>query len=207
VAEETGLIVSLGEQILDQVCAQIREWDRRGLRMTVSVNVTSRQFTDPRFIAEFGRITREHGIDMRSIELEVIERALLADTQEAARRMEALRALGVRVAIDDFGTGYSSLAYLKNLPIDTVKVDGRFTQEITRHPRDQAILRAIVSLCHDLGLELVAEGIETEEQRTLLDGMGCRLGQGYLYSRPLPANLLEARLAHAGGVDRRAGRA
>lgn len=207
VAEETGLIVSLGEQILEQVCAQMQEWERRGLQVTVALNVTSRQFTDSRFIAELGRIAHRHGVDMRNIELEVIERALLADVQEAARRIEALRALGVRVAIDDFGTGYSSLAYLKNLPIDAVKVDARFTQDITRQPRDQAILRAIVSLCRDLGLELVAEGIETEEQRALLNGMGCHLGQGYLYSGPLPARLVEPRLAELGGVGRRAGRA
>jgi EAL domain-containing protein (putative c-di-GMP-specific phosphodiesterase class I) len=125
------------------------------------------------------------------LELEVTEQVLLDDVPGAIAKLGRLRAGGIRVALDDFGTGYSSLAYLRNLPIDVVKVDRSFIHEVSRSARDQAILRALIGLCGELQLAVVIEGIETREQRDLLRALGCRLGQGFLYCQPIPAEQME----------------
>lgn len=197
VAEETGLIKPLGEHILQQVCRQLCEYRKRGIDLPIAINVSGRQFADADFCDTLVAAAAHAGCALKRLEVEVTEQVLLGDIDEAARKLGRLRELGVKVALDDFGTGYSSLGYLKRLPIDQVKVDRSFVRDLTGHPRDQAILRAVVALCRDLDLDLVAEGIETREQRELLEALGCRLGQGFLFGRAAPPEQIEATVLRA----------
>ena len=187
VAEETGLITRLGRSILSQACAQMLDWQRRGIRLPLSVNISGRQFNTPGFIDEVQGIIGESGIDPAQLELEITEQVFLEDMDEATDRLWRLRDLGVSIAIDDFGIGYSSLSYLKRLPFNTLKIDRAFTRDICDDARDVAILRAILSLSRDLRLNTVIEGVETEAQKKLLLRLGCDRAQGFLFHRPLPA--------------------
>ena len=191
VAEETGLIRPLGEQILRSVCGQIAEWERIGIRVPVAVNISGRQFSDPNFCAIVEGILDQTRCDVTLLELEVTEQVFLHDMESTIGKLERLRDMGMTIALDDFGTGYSSLNYLKELPLDAVKIDMSFIRDITRNPRDLAILRAIILLCRDLKMSTVAEGIETGEQRTLLTTLGCGLGQGFLFHRALAPERIE----------------
>ena len=194
VAEETGLIRPLGEQILRSVCNQLAQWDRMGIRIPVAVNISGRQFSDPDFCDTLQRIVEQSGCDVTLLELEVTEQVFLHDMAATVGKLRRLRDMGMSIALDDFGTGYSSLNYLKQLPLDTVKIDMSFIRDITDNPRDLAILRAIIMLCRDLQMSTVAEGIETGEQRMLLSTLGCGLGQGFLFHRALPAERVETLL-------------
>jgi diguanylate cyclase (GGDEF)-like protein/PAS domain S-box-containing protein len=198
VAEETGLIRPLGEQILAQVCRQLSDWLARGVAVPVAVNISARQFADPDFCGTIERIAREAGCPLSLIELEVTEEVLLDDVPGAADKLGRLRRAGLRVALDDFGIGYSSLGYLKSLPIDRVKIDRSFIREISRNPRDQAILRAVIGLCRELDLDVISEGVETREQRDLIRSLGCRVCQGFLYCEPMPAGRMEPLLRARG---------
>ena len=204
VAEETGLIKPLGECILQQVCRQLHEYQTRGIGLPIAVNVSGRQFADADFCGTLVAVAASAGCALERLEVEVTEQVLLGDIDEAARKLGRLRDLGVKVALDDFGSGYCSLGYLKRLPIDQVKVDRSFVHDLTRHPRDQAILRAVVALCRDLDLDLVAEGIETREQQQLLEALGCRLGQGFLFGRAAPPEQIEAMILPNPGAGRAA---
>ncbi|MDH3288579.1 MAG: PAS domain S-box protein [Betaproteobacteria bacterium] len=189
VLEETGLIVQVGQWVLNAVCRQIKEWENAGVQtVPVAVNLSARQFTSKDLGATIKRILEEHQIDSGLIELEITESSLMVNTEEAVRTLEYLSALGVSISIDDFGTGYSSLSYLKRFPLDSLKIDRSFIRDITTDGDDATITRAVISMAHSLGLKVVAEGVETERQLAFLTEYGCDQIQGYFFSHPLPAD-------------------
>jgi EAL domain-containing protein (putative c-di-GMP-specific phosphodiesterase class I) len=193
-AEEMSLIVPIGHWVLEAACAQLAVWSRRPERahLSIAVNVSVRQFRHPGFIDEVMSCVRRFGIAPGRLKLEVTE-SLLADNLDAAiAKMRNLRDMGVRLSVDDFGTGYSSLSYLKRLPIDELKIDRGFITDILTDSNDAAIACTIIDLSRNLGLEVIAEGVETEEQRAFLARQGCHRYQGYLFCRPLPLEQLEA---------------
>jgi PAS domain S-box-containing protein/diguanylate cyclase (GGDEF)-like protein len=186
-AEETGLILPIGEWVLRQACEQCRAWQREGLRpVPVSVNLSARQFSE-QVAATVGRILAETGLSPQLLELELTESASMEDPQKTFEILGQLKDMGVRLAIDDFGTGYSNLNYLKRFPVDRLKLDQSFVRDITSDPDDLSISRAVIAMAHGLRLEVIAEGVETEGQLALLAQHGCDEIQGYLFSRPVPA--------------------
>lgn len=185
-AEQNGLIVPIGEWVLFNVCEQIAKLASQGQRVRIAVNLSARQFKEPNLLASFQAILRDTHIDPALLEVEITESILLQDMINVIEIMESLAALGVRIALDDFGTGYSSLNYLKRLPINVIKIDRSFVQDISHNNEDQAIVSAIIVMAHKLGLEVVAEGVETAEQEQILQAQGCHLLQGYRYAKPLP---------------------
>jgi diguanylate cyclase (GGDEF)-like protein/PAS domain S-box-containing protein len=190
--EETGLIVELGKWVIDSACAQWRAWTDAGVRRHyMSINVSARQLEEPGFAADVLDILRRHRIPQGAIVLELTESMFALDAPAVSRQLSVLREAGIRIAVDDFGTGYSSLAYLRTFPIDILKVDKSFVDGLGIGDSDGgALTHAIVSLAHALHLDVIAEGIETIEQRDELRSMGCSLGQGYLYARPMRADAL-----------------
>jgi EAL domain-containing protein (putative c-di-GMP-specific phosphodiesterase class I) len=194
-AEENGLIVPLGEWVLEEACRQNLAWQQAGLpAIRVVVNLSSRQLrrTLPDMVA---RTLQAAGLESRFLGLELTESLLVKHHREDTDTLHALRAMGLHLAVDDFGTGYSSFSYLKHLPLDTLKIDRSFVREITTSPDDAAITTAIIAMAHALGLHVVGEGIETEAQCLVLREQGCDAMQGYLFSRPVPAEALAALLA------------
>jgi diguanylate cyclase (GGDEF)-like protein/PAS domain S-box-containing protein len=187
-AEDTGHIVQLGLWVLRTACAQLARWqtDDSTRHLKIAVNVSARQFHQPDFVASVKETVHAAGIDPGRLELELTESAILSDVDETILRMNELRALGIRFALDDFGTGYSSLSYLKRLPFDQLKIDQSFVRDMAENQGCEAIVLAILSLSHALGLEVVAEGVETPEQRDFLRQHGCDSFQGYLFGKPLP---------------------
>jgi diguanylate cyclase (GGDEF)-like protein/PAS domain S-box-containing protein len=191
-AEESGLIVSLGEWVLRTACAQSKAWQDAGLTpMLLSVNFSARQFQQPTFIADVGAILKETNLDPRWLELELTESSIMRDPEEAIEKLHELKLMGIKVSIDDFGTGYSSLNYLKRFPIDTLKIDRAFVSDVCRDRHDTAIVQAIINLGHALDLTVVAEGVETKEQLQYLSALGCDIVQGFLFSKALPAASFE----------------
>jgi diguanylate cyclase (GGDEF)-like protein/PAS domain S-box-containing protein len=187
-AEETGLIVPIGEWVLRSACTQARAWRAAGLGFgSITVNISGRQFADPALAARIGQVLSDTKLDAGLLELEITESVVMHDPQSAVHTLEQLNAMGVRIAIDDFGTGYSSLAYLKRYPIDTLKVDQSFVRDVTHDPNDASIVQAIIAMARSMQLRVIAEGVETEEQLTFLRTHGCEAVQGYLFSRPVPA--------------------
>jgi len=186
VAEQSGEIVEIGAWVLRTVCGQIAEWRRQGLGLVrVAVNVSTRQLRDPGFVEVIGEALAAAGLPSSALELELTESDIMADTALAVSILSDIRAMGVRISVDDFGTGYSSLAYLKKLPLSILKVDRSFIADVPGDGESCAIVEAIVGLAHNLGLAVVAEGVETEAQRQFLLELGCEQAQGYLFSRPL----------------------
>jgi PAS domain S-box-containing protein len=186
-AEETGLILPIGERVLRLACEQSRAWQRAGLRaVPVSVNLSARQFSE-RIADTVGRILAETGLEPGLLELELTESASMDDPQKTFETLRKLKDMGVRLAIDDFGTGYSNLNYLKRFPVDKIKLDQSFVRDLTTDPDDLSISRAVIAMAHGLRLEVIAEGVETEGQLALLAQNGCDEIQGYLFSRPVPA--------------------
>lgn len=181
--EESGLIIPVGEWILAQACAEFKEMGLQDMR--ISVNVSASQFNDPGLLRKVSRIMKQEDMSANSLELEVTENIVMQDPAAAAETLKKLRALGVRIAIDDFGTGYSSLSYLKRFPLDALKIDQSFVSDLTKDPNDAAIVEASITLGKKLGLEVVAEGVETKEQFEFLRSHGCDLAQGYYVSRPV----------------------
>jgi diguanylate cyclase (GGDEF)-like protein/PAS domain S-box-containing protein len=193
-AEETSLIIPIGHWVLEEACAQLAAWAKRPDRahLSIAVNVSVRQFRHPDFIDEVVGAVRGSGIRPELLKLEVTE-TLLADNIDAAiNKMRNLKEMGVRLSVDDFGVGYSSLSYLKSLPVDELKIDRGFVKDILTDSNDAAIATTIIALCRNLGLEVIAEGVETEEQRAFLARQGCHRYQGFLYCKPLPLAQLEA---------------
>ncbi|WP_126456673.1 EAL domain-containing protein [Sulfuriflexus mobilis] len=187
-AEETGLIVPLGEWVLEHACAQVREWDDQGLSpLRLAVNVSSRQFEHNKLLATVARALRNARLDPQRLELEITERMFLNISDKVAEVFDKLKSEGVELSIDDFGTGYSSLSYLKQLPIDTLKIDRSFIRNIPDDKSDAQIASTIITMAQGLGLDVVAEGIETEQQFNFLAALGCGRGQGYYMARPQPA--------------------
>jgi diguanylate cyclase (GGDEF)-like protein/PAS domain S-box-containing protein len=192
IAEQTGLIVPIGAWVVSEVARQLRRWDEAGLPpLTVSVNVSAVQFVRPEFVPELLATVQGAGVPPQRIELELTEAVALKAPQQAAVVMQRLHEAGFKVALDDFGTGYSSMSYLKRYAIDKLKIDQSFVRELADSPSDQAIVRAIVQLAHTLGLRTIAEGVETAQQAQVLASCGCDDVQGYWYSRPLEAAVLE----------------
>ena len=191
VAEQSQLIVPIGHWVLEAACRQNREWQDSGITaIPVGVNVSAHQVCRPDFLPSIARALELSGLAPHWLELEVTESALLMDTAGALRALGAVKKLGVRLAIDDFGTGYSSLSYLRDFPFDVLKIDRSFTQRLPQDARTAAITQGIIELSHRLGMEVVAEGVETEEQRKALISYGCMQMQGFLFSRPAAPSAL-----------------
>ena len=192
-AEESGLILLMGQWVLDTACAQLKAWSRdihtRDLRL--SVNVSARQFHQPEFVKQVRQSLLASGADPARLKLELTESVVLDNVDTVVSRMRQMNALGVGFALDDFGVGYSSLSYLKRLPLDQVKIDQSFVRDIPGDANDTAIVRAILAMSHSLGLEVIAEGVETEEQRDFLALHDCHGYQGFLFSKPLPIGEFE----------------
>jgi EAL domain-containing protein (putative c-di-GMP-specific phosphodiesterase class I) len=187
IAEEAGLIMAIWEWVLVAALIQHNEWLAQGLpAITIAVNLSSVQFSDPALAEHVEEIARVVGVPLDYLELEVTESMLLVDSDSAHRTLESLRAMGVKIAIDDFGTGYSSLSYLRRLPLDKLKLDQSFIRD-AGNERDMAITRAIISMAQSLNLAVVAEGVETQAQVDLLLSLGCTMVQGFLLGRPMPA--------------------
>jgi EAL domain-containing protein (putative c-di-GMP-specific phosphodiesterase class I) len=199
-AEESGLIVEIGEWVLQSACRQAMAWRADGLApVTVSVNVSPRQFEEKRLVERVAQALRDSALPAGDLELEVTEGLIMRDLAQSVGKMRELKAMGVSLSIDDFGTGYSSLSALKSFPISSLKIDKSFVSELADNPDDQAITLAVIALGHRLNLRVIAEGVETEQQRRFLQDNDCDEMQGYLFSRPLPpaevAALLRAQAA------------
>jgi EAL domain-containing protein (putative c-di-GMP-specific phosphodiesterase class I) len=189
-AEETGLILPIGDVVLARACRQARAWQLDGAggrHLVVSVNLSARQFARPDLAARVAAVLAETGLPASSLELEITESVAMSDAEATGVTLRALHELGVRLVLDDFGTGYSSLAYLSQLPLDVIKVDRSFVVSMGESAANLGIIRAVVGLAQGLGIVVTAEGIETAEQLQLLRELGCDRGQGFLFSRPLTA--------------------
>jgi EAL domain-containing protein (putative c-di-GMP-specific phosphodiesterase class I) len=204
VAEDSGLIVQIGEQVLREACAQAAAWRSSGWGIGVSVNFSLRQVTEAGFAASVLSVLDETGLPPSALTLEVTERVLIEGGGPMADGLNELRRHGVRLAIDDFGTGYASLVYLRQLAVDIIKIDPSFVAGLGADGTLAMLTRAIIQVGHDLGIEVVAEGIERPEHLELLREMGCELGQGYLIAKPMDARGIEALVGSgwpAGGAD------
>ncbi len=193
-AEETGLILEIGPWVLEQACRDARRWQEQHLGtrpLVVSVNLSPREFACPEMPGEVAQIVQRTGLDPASLRLEITETAMMHDVDQASHTLNELKRLGVWLAIDDFGTGYSSLNYLRRFPVDTVKIDRSFITGLEDDAGAVSIVRAVTALGHALGMDVTAEGIETAAQLALMAAVGCDRGQGYLFSRPLPAHELD----------------
>jgi diguanylate cyclase (GGDEF)-like protein/PAS domain S-box-containing protein len=191
-AEDTGLIAPLGEWVLRTACAQTKSWQDCGSsNLHVAVNLSPRQFQQPDLVPMVEKILNETGLAADSLELEVTESSVMKNAETAISTLLELKAMGIKVAVDDFGSGYSSLSYLKHLPIDILKIDQSFIRDMTADPKDAAIVMAIIQLAHSLRLQVVAEGVETEDQLHFLRLLRCDALQGYLFCRPLPVDAFE----------------
>ncbi|WP_419960743.1 EAL and GGDEF domain-containing protein [Psychrobacillus sp. BM2] len=189
-AEETGMIVPIGEWVMREACSQNKEWQRRGLPpVPVSVNLSLRQFYQTDLVEKVELILTETKLDPKYLELEITE-TIAMQPDIAIRVLNELKSIGVLIAMDDFGTGYSSLNYLRRFPIDHLKIDKAFVQDIQRDEEDRSIIATIIALGHNLNMPVIAEGVETEEQANLLKNYKCDMFQGYLFSRPLPAEMI-----------------
>ncbi|MEO8225478.1 MAG: EAL domain-containing protein [Gammaproteobacteria bacterium] len=204
VAEESGHILPLGYWVLEQVCQTLRSWQDKGLEpVPVSVNVSARQFQQADFHKRVADLIRTHDVSPSLIEIELTEGLVMENTEAAQRELAKLKEIGLRISIDDFGTGYSCLSYLRRFPLDVLKIDRSFVQEIGHSQDGESIIDAIISLARSLRLETVAEGVETIEQQAYLAERGCYVMQGYLFGKPMDVRLIEPLLSAlaGGGTD------
>ncbi|WP_096608360.1 EAL domain-containing protein [Calothrix sp. NIES-2100] len=198
VAEETGLIIAIGQWVLRESCQQLRHWQRQFPTMkplTINVNLSGKQFSQPNLVEQIHQTLQETGLAPSSLKLEITESAIITSPEKAAIVLKQLKALGMQLCIDDFGTGYSSLAYLHHFPLDVLKIDRSFVNQMDENGEKLAIIRAIVTLAHNLGMNVVAEGVETKNQLLQLRLLQCDQAQGYLFSRPLDREQTSALLA------------
>ncbi len=194
-AEESGLIISIGRWVLEQACRQAKVWLDAGCSdFTLAVNLSARQLQQPGLLKTVQEVLETTGLPARNLELEITENLLLNDTERNITLLHRLHNLGIRLALDDFGTGYSSLSYLKKFPFDLLKIDQSFVRGLPDNREDAALVDTIITIGHKLGMQVIAEGVENNEQRTLLHHLGCDLVQGYLIARPMPAAQVEALL-------------
>ncbi|MCX7184981.1 MAG: EAL domain-containing protein [Nitrosospira sp.] len=194
-AEETGMIVSIGEWVLRQSCLQIKGWQGLGYEVPkLAINISARQFRHKMLVVDIARILADTGVDGRCLTLEITESMLVENIEKTAEMLRQLNTMGLEISVDDFGTGYSSLSYLKRYPIDTLKIDRSFVRDIATDPNDVAIIKAIIAMARSLKIEVIAEGVETEEQLVFLSRQGCKRYQGYYFSKPLSAAEIECNL-------------
>lgn len=196
IAEEAGLMNEIGHWVLETACRTLADWRRDAdLRhLTLAVNVSASQFLDEDFEQSVVHLIDMFDIDPSLLKLEITESVMVTNTDQVVAKMQILRALGIGIALDDFGTGYSSLGYLRRLPLTLLKIDRSFVQEITENPRSAALVRSVISLGHDLGLTVLAEGVETQEQYVFLRENGCNDFQGFYFGRPVPLGEFEQAL-------------
>lgn len=188
VAEESGLIIPLTEWVIQEACEQNKAWQQAGFPpLRMAVNISGQHFSRQRIAETVQRCLTASGLNPQYLEVELTESALMENKEVVNEILAQIKALGVTIAIDDFGTGYSSLAYLKAFPIDTLKIDRSFVNDITTDPNDAAIVKAIIAMAHSLELKVIAEGVETEAQLAFLQKLRCNEYQGFLFCRPLPA--------------------
>ncbi len=195
-AEETGQILSIGRWVLESACAQLKVWreQARLKKLTLAVNVSARQFHQADFVAQIDEVVQLHKVDPSLLKLELTEGMLIEDVEDTVAKMKALKDIGVELSLDDFGTGYSSLTYLKLLPLDQIKVDQSFVRDIAVNSSDRAIVRTIIGVAQSLDLDVIAEGVETEEQWRFLKESGCRHYQGYMFGKPVDIDTFNAQL-------------
>jgi EAL domain-containing protein (putative c-di-GMP-specific phosphodiesterase class I) len=193
-AEESGVILPLGHWVMETACIQLARWATRPemAHLTLAVNVSAHQFRQPDFVNQVLAVIKNAGANPGRLKLELTESLLVDNVEEIIDKMFALKAKGVGFSLDDFGTGYSSLSYLKRLPLDQLKIDQSFVHDVLTDPNDAAIAKTIVALAQSLGLDVIAEGVESEAQRDFLASSGCDAYQGYFFSRPLPLDQFEA---------------
>jgi EAL domain-containing protein (putative c-di-GMP-specific phosphodiesterase class I) len=205
-AQQTGLIKPLTLYVLEEALAQCQAWQREGMRLGMAVNLSVRNLLDAEFPEQVRRLLDKHGVDPGLLELEITESIVLSDPVRTKRVLDKLSAMGVTLSIDDFGTGYSSLAYLSQLPVNEIKIDRSFVMNMAECDNDAVIVRSTIDLGRNLGLQVVAEGVETEAAWDQLSQLGCTLAQGYYLSRPVPAaeltQWLRRRPLEAGGGKR-----
>jgi EAL domain-containing protein (putative c-di-GMP-specific phosphodiesterase class I) len=188
IAEDCGLILQIGRWVLREACRQARAWQDAGLPpVPITVNVSAVEFRDKGFVESVRTSLSETGLEARYLGLELTEGVLMEDAESTVAVLQELKVMGVHLAVDDFGTGYSSLSYLRQFPIDVLKIDQSFVHQISGDPDDSSIVSAIINMGKSLKHLVVAEGIETREQREYLQSQSCAEGQGYLFSRPLAA--------------------
>jgi EAL domain-containing protein (putative c-di-GMP-specific phosphodiesterase class I) len=186
-AEETGLILSLGELVIDKVCAQLADWEKTGQELVpVSINVSPRQFNEVDVAKILSASIAHHNIDAKLVEVELTESSVMGDSSDVSRTLMALRRMGIKLLVDDFGTGYSSLSQLQRLDFDVLKVDRAFTAEVDRTEKGHVFFKAIITMAHALGMRVVAEGVENENQIKILKSLHCDEIQGFYISKPLP---------------------
>jgi len=209
VAEETGLIIPMNRRLLRESCQMLRSWQTTfpsSPPLTMSVNVSSKEFAHPELASEIHKTLELTGLDPACLQLEIVETIAMGDAEKSSHVLSQLKALGVRLSIDDFGTGYSSLSRLRRIPVDTLKIDRAFISHMESDPESREIVRIIIMLAHNLGLKVVAEGTETEAQITLLKQLDCEMAQGYLFSRPAPEQRMSELLSAQGFLAASAGR-
>ncbi|MGH3716786.1 MAG: putative bifunctional diguanylate cyclase/phosphodiesterase, partial [Micromonosporaceae bacterium] len=192
VAEHTGQLAKLTDVVLREGLRRCRQWDAEGRPLGIAVNLSPRSLADPDFPSYVEALLNEYAVPADRLTLEITEDGMVGETEKPLPTLRLLRELGVRLSVDDFGTGYSSLSYLRRLPVHEVKIDRTFVQGMATDPGDLAIVRAVVDLSRHFGFSVVAEGVESELTLSLLEEMGCDLGQGFFFSRPLPYERLEA---------------
>ena len=187
VSEETGQIIDIGETVLRKSCFATKQWLDAGLfDGRIAVNLSAVQFTQPNLVGMIESILKESQLPAKHLELEITEGTVMDSPQKAIETMLQIRAMGIHLSLDDFGTGYSSLAYLKKFPLNTLKIDKAFVDDIESSEQGRNMVATIVTIAHNLGLQVVAEGVETNQQLSFLSGLRCEQMQGYLYSKPLP---------------------
>jgi len=195
-AEETGLILPIGQWVLETACAQIKIWEGsfHTQHLQLAVNVSAKQFHQADFVEQVCQILRHNAINPERLKLELTETLLLDNIDDTILKMKALREVGVRFSMDDFGTGYSSLCYLTQLPLDQLKIDQSFVRNINLKATDAVLVQTIIGMGNNLGMEVIAEGVETEAQRNFLEQNNCSIYQGFLFSKPVPIGQFESLL-------------